>query len=38
MERVLAKDGTMSARLYSMYAKELYISGEQEDFFRAAVS
>ncbi len=35
MERVLAKDGTMSARLYSMYAKELYISGEQEDFLRA---
>ena len=35
MERVLAKDGTMSARLYSMYAKELYISGQKEDFFRA---
>ena len=35
MERVLAKDGTMSSRLYSMYAKELYISGTKEDFLRA---
>lgn len=35
MERVLAKDGTMSSRLYSMYAKELYFSGTKEDFFRA---
>lgn len=35
MERVLKKDGTMSDRLFSMYAKELFISGEKEDFERA---
>ena len=35
MERVLKKDGTMSDRLFSMYAKELFISGEKEDFATA---
>lgn len=35
MERVLSRDGTMSSRLYGMYAKELYISGTKEDFLRA---
>ncbi len=35
MERVLKKDGTMSDRLFSMYAKELFISGEKENFMTA---
>ena len=35
MERVLKKDGTMSDRLFSMYAKELFISGETDDFATA---
>lgn len=35
MERVLKKTGTLSDRLFSMYAKELFISGEKEDFATA---
>lgn len=34
--RELEKTGTLSERLYSMYAKELYISGQAEDFQSAA--
>lgn len=37
MERELKRSGRLSERLYSMYAKELYISGEKEDFERAVV-
>ena len=37
MERELQRTGHLSDRLYSMYAKELYISGGKEDFERAAV-
>ncbi len=33
--RILERDGRMSARLFSMYAKELFFSGEGEDFLRA---
>lgn len=36
MERELQKNGRLSGRLYSMYAKELYISGTKEDFQSAA--
>lgn len=36
MERELKKNGRLSGRLYSMYAKELYISGSLEDFATAA--
>lgn len=36
MERELKKSGRLSGRLYSMYAKELYISGSGEDFAIAA--
>ena len=32
MERELKKNGSLSDRLYSMYAKELFISGEIKDF------
>lgn len=32
LERELKKSGRLSNRLYSMYAKELYISGTQKDF------
>lgn len=35
MERELERNGQLSVRLYSMYAKELYISGTTEDFVRA---
>ncbi|MBP3567704.1 MAG: glycosyltransferase [Lachnospiraceae bacterium] len=35
MERELKKNGRLSARLYSMYAKELFISGTKEDFVTA---
>ena len=31
-QRELKKSGRLSRRLYSMYAKELYISGSKEDF------
>ena len=37
MERELKEKGYLSDRLYSMYAKELFISGEKEDFEAAAV-
>lgn len=37
MERELQRSGRLSDRLYSMYAKELYISGEKEDFDRAVI-
>lgn len=33
--RELKKNGRLSERLYSMYAKELYISGNKEDFATA---
>jgi len=33
--RELERSGTLSDRLYSMYAKELYISGEKADFEKA---
>ena len=36
MLRELKKSGTLSDRLYSMYAKELFISGTREDFHEAA--
>lgn len=36
MERELKKTGRLSGRLYSMYAKELFISGTEEDFISAA--
>ncbi len=35
LERELRKTGRISERLYSMYAKELFISGTKEDFARA---
>ncbi|MBP3610137.1 MAG: glycosyltransferase [Lachnospiraceae bacterium] len=35
MERELLKSGRLSGRLYSMYAKELFISGTKEDFAKA---
>ena len=35
LERELKKRGTLSGRLYSMYAKELFISGTAEDFVTA---
>ncbi len=35
MERELNRSGRLSERLYSMYAKELFISGEVSDFERA---
>lgn len=35
MEKTLKKHGRMSDRLFSMYAKELFISGEEEDFTTA---
>ena len=35
MQRELKKTGRLSERLYSMYAKELYISGTTEDFLEA---
>lgn len=31
-ERELEKNGQLSARLYSMYARELFVSGDAEDF------
>ena len=34
-ERALEKDGMLSDRLWKMYARELYISGSNEDFERA---
>lgn len=37
MKRELERTGRLSTRLYSMYAKELYISGNTEDFLAAAV-
>ena len=36
MLRELERTGYLSERLYSMYAKELYISGTKEDFEKAA--
>lgn len=36
MERELNKTGKLSSRLYSMYAKELFISGTKADFETAA--
>jgi len=36
MERELKRTGKLSDRLYSMYAKELFISGQAEDFAVAA--
>ncbi len=36
LERELQKNGRLSDRLYSMYAKELFISGTKEDFAAAA--
>ena len=36
MQRELKKSGRLSERLYSMYAKELFISGTKEDFEAAA--
>jgi len=36
MLRELKRTGYLSDRLYSMYAKELFISGEEEDFEAAA--
>lgn len=36
MERELKKNGRLSDRLYSMYAKELFISGGEKDFEAAA--
>lgn len=35
MERELKKNGRLSDRLFSMYAKELFISGTKEDFLAA---
>ena len=35
LERELQTKGTLSNRLYSMYAKELFISGTKKDFFNA---
>lgn len=35
MERELIKNGRLSERLFSMYAKELFISGTKEDFLTA---
>lgn len=35
MERELKKNGRLSGRLYSMYAKELFISGTKEEFLAA---
>ena len=35
LERELKKSGKLSERLYSMYAKELFISGTADDFERA---
>lgn len=35
MERELKRSGQLSERLYSMYAKELFISGTKEDFLTA---
>ncbi|MBE5951496.1 MAG: glycosyltransferase family 2 protein [Lachnospiraceae bacterium] len=35
MEKTLKKHGRMSDRLFSMYAKELFISGEPDDFTAA---
>ena len=35
LERELTRHGHLSARLYSMYAKELFISGTPEDFEKA---
>lgn len=35
MEKTLRKHGTMSDRLFSMYAKELFISGVPDDFATA---
>ena len=37
MQRELKKNGRLSERLYSMYAKELYISGTEKDFLDASV-
>ena len=36
MQKELERTGNLSERLYSMYAKELYISGSKEDFAKAA--
>ncbi len=35
LERELQRRGTLSNRLYSMYAKELFISGTKQDFLSA---
>ena len=34
-QRVLAKEGKLSPKLYEMYARELYIAGEETDFMDA---
>ena len=34
-ERVTKKEGRLDKRLHSLYAKELFVSGKEEDFLRA---
>ncbi len=34
-KRVLQKNGSLSPKLYAMYARELYIAGEEKDFLEA---
>lgn len=36
LQRELKRSGRLSERLYSMYAKELFISGTEQDFLEAA--
>ena len=35
-ERLIAKGEPLSSRLFEMYARELFVSGQEEDFVRAA--
>lgn len=34
-QRIIKKDGKLSPKLYQMYARELYIAGEDKDFLEA---
>ena len=34
-QRVIGREGKLSSKLYAMYARELYIAGEAEDFLQA---
>ncbi len=34
-QRVIEREGKLSPKLYAMYARELYIAGEDEDFLQA---